>query len=150
MFRSVEAFRIQLVDVFGTRWPRGEPPVRGDDLEATDRRAVTRRIHEHLLNGISRKLRSVDVGRREPEQRRLLLLRGRGIGALKRRCAEFPGELPVELRGIAPGARGDLRGEKVEDDAILVRRPHRSVLPTAASVRHCGRWPKRYAIAAAR
>ena len=37
------------------------------------------------------------------------------------------GELPVGLSGILAGARGDLRGEEVEDDAVLVRGPHRPV-----------------------
>ena len=50
MILTTEALRIDLVDVFGPRWPRGEPGTLGDDLEAADGRVIPRRVVEHAFD----------------------------------------------------------------------------------------------------
>ena len=51
------------------------------------------------------------------------------------RFAQFPGEFPVEFRGIPAGACHHLGGQQVHDDAVLIRGPHRAIPPQKRSTR---------------
>ena len=76
------------------------------------------------------------AGRRPPRARasraRLLLGRGRRVDARVVRRAELGGQLAVMLARILAGAGGDLRGQQAQDQAVLVRGPHRAVAPQEA------------------
>src|SRR5512139_3865118 len=58
---AAEAFRIKLVHVFRAGRACREPALRGDDLQPTDGRTVTRRSGEHGQDRVAGKLGRGDV-----------------------------------------------------------------------------------------
>src|SRR4029450_10833614 len=59
-----------------------------------------------------------------------LLFRGRcGVDARVARRAELRRQRPVVLARVLAGPRGDLGGEQVRHEPVLVRRPHGPVAP---------------------
>src|SRR3989338_6794818 len=74
--RIAKALGVDLVDVFGARRPRSEPATLADHLDAANRRAIARRLVEHLGNGITGQFAAADLRRREFAQG-FFLLRGR-------------------------------------------------------------------------
>src|SRR5207247_465581 len=65
----------------------------------------------------------------EPPERRLLVPGGRDVAALVDGRAEPTFELGIERAGMLAGDGRDLGRQQVEEDAVLVRRPHRAVAP---------------------
>src|SRR5579862_5866432 len=57
-----KALRIDLVDVLGAGGARGEPAVLRGDLETADRRIVSRRLGEHLLDRVAGQGGRADLG----------------------------------------------------------------------------------------
>src|ERR1700679_3252485 len=53
----VKALGIDLVDIFGSRRPRGEPTAARDDLDAADGCGVARRVGQNRLDGLAGELR---------------------------------------------------------------------------------------------
>src|SRR5690349_8587091 len=128
MVGAAIALRINLVNVFGARRPRGEPSAFRNHLEPADRRAVAWRLREDALDLPARELLRLHLLGLEAAEE--LLLRGcrGGIDALEQRLAESARELAIRLAGIAPRARGHLRRQQRRRDAVLVRRPYAAVL----------------------
>ena len=60
-------------------------------------------------------------------QDRFLLDRGRGVNPFVKGYAKHLRELGVYLRGIFAGYGSHFTGQKIHDDAVLVRSPDRSV-----------------------
>src|SRR6185369_387436 len=65
MLAADETFRIDLVDVFGSRRPRREPSALRGNLEAADRRVVAWRTRKPCFDGLAGKRRGFDRVRRE-------------------------------------------------------------------------------------
>jgi hypothetical protein len=63
-----KALRVELVDVFRAGRTRRKPPVRGDDLQAADRRPVTWRRRQQSLDWVTGKLGGTDDSRRQVEK----------------------------------------------------------------------------------
>ena len=124
MIRAFEAFGIDLIDVLGTGRACGEPAVIGNDLEAADGGAVAGGVGEFGGDGIAGEGIGADLVRREVQQGLLLgCVRG-GVEALVYRCAEFGFEGLVVFAGVLAGDRGDLRGEQIQEDAVLIGGPY--------------------------
>src|SRR4026207_1224796 len=127
MLLPLEAFGIQLVHIFGPWGAGGEPALSCEDFESADGSAVARGLSEPRHDGIAREGGRAHLLRRELREPVLLVWRRRGINAGIPRFAQFPGEFPVEFRGIPARACHHLSGEQVHDDAVLVRGPHRAI-----------------------
>src|SRR5690606_37816896 len=90
---------------------------------------VARRPREFRDDRLARELRGPDGRAVELAEARLLLGRRGRIDALVRGIAELLRELGIELRRRLPRDREDLGGQKAQQDAVLVRRPDRAVVP---------------------
>src|SRR5690554_5266287 len=124
---SQEALRVDLVDVLRPRGARREPTVRRHDLQPSDGGAVAGGGRQLGQDGLSGELRGRDaLGGQACELGLLRPARG-CVESLVDRRAVARGELVVEHAGVLARARGDLRGEQVEEEAVLVRGPHGAV-----------------------
>src|SRR5450432_3126862 len=124
---ALEALGVDLVDVLRAGWPRGKPAIFCDDLEAANDGVVGRRARKLVQDRLSGKfLRAHRFGRQLLQQR--LLRGGRGlVDARVIRRAELRTQLLVVLPRIFTGDGGDLCGQQIEDDAVLVGRPRAAV-----------------------
>src|SRR5690606_9837476 len=125
---AFEAFGVDLVDVLGAGWPRGEPAVIGDHLQSANRCAIARRLGENLGDGLTSQYRCRDLRGRRFAQFGFLLAISRRIDALVHRRAEALGQCPIALPRVMAGDGGYLRRQQAEDDAVLVGRPGAAVL----------------------
>src|SRR5580704_7456782 len=130
-----ETLRIDLVDVLGARGSRGEPAVLRRDFDPADRRVVSRRLGEHLLDAVAGERGRAYL--RLVELRELFLLgrrRGR-FHTIRERLAQVARERAVGLAGIAAAAGRDLGGEQCGHDAVLVGAPGAPVPPQERGAR---------------
>ena len=127
MIRSVEALRINLVDILSPRRTRREPSVLGQDLKPANGRPVAGRAGEDRLDFPSGQIFRPDLLRREFPQNLFLLRRSRCLHAVVSGLAELVREFAVDLPGIAVHPRGDLRRKQSGDDSVFVRRPHAAI-----------------------
>ena len=127
MLLAPEALGVDLVDVLGARGARGEPAVRGRDLEPPDRRVVSRRARELRDDRVAGQFRGGHLGRGEPRERVALGLRGRGVDARVPGAAVLALQGAVALAGVLAVHRRDLGREQVHDEAVLVGDPDRAV-----------------------
>ena len=129
MIAASIALGVEFVDGFGTGWTRGEPPVSRHHFHAAERCAVARRRREHRFDRCAGELGCDDIGRREVEESRFLFY---GCGRIEPRIyrsAEFSRQIVVLLAWIAAGASCQFDGKEIENDSILVGRPHGAVAP---------------------
>src|SRR5215813_14133864 len=124
---AFEAFRVDLVDALGARGTRREPPARGDDLEAVDRRAVSARLRQLGGDRLAGKRLFADHLRRQRLQPRLLFRRSLCVDAGVVRRPELRLERAVVLARVPARGRSDLRRQKIQDHAVLVGRPDGAV-----------------------
>ena len=89
MFRTTEAFRVDLVHLFSAGGARGEPAVLGDYLEPADWRLIARSRGQRSQNLLARQFIGAKlIGRQRAED--LLLFRGAGrVDPFVNRSAEF-------------------------------------------------------------
>ena len=127
MFFATEALGVNLVLILRAGRARGKPRVLRRHLEAADHRAVARRLSELGDDLLARQLRRRHLLRRELLQDGLLLTGSRGIGARIGRRTIVLRQLRVALRRSLTRHCQDLRGQQVQDDAILVGGPHAPV-----------------------
>src|SRR6185312_6850958 len=100
----------------------GEPAAGAGDLEAADGGAVAGSAGQLGDDRIARQRRRLDRRRVELLERRLLARRGRRVDARVVRRPELGAQVLVVLPGIAPGDGGDLGGQQIQNDAVLVGR----------------------------
>src|SRR5450631_475169 len=103
-----KTFGVDLVDVLGGRWARGEPTTLGDDFDAADGCIVAGCPREHPFDLVAR-----DFGRaysRAVELAQCFLLSGRRrrIHSIGHGVAEVAREFPVGLTRVAAGPCRDL------------------------------------------
>src|ERR1700682_4983176 len=91
MVDAAETFGVDLVDILGAGWARGEPPVGGDHLDAADRRVIARRMIEDLVDGFAGQLADPDLLRRELRRHDAVLVSRprRPVDAGKRSAGTF-------------------------------------------------------------
>src|SRR4029450_13589572 len=77
-----EALRIDLIDLFGAGWSRGEPPAVCHDFDAADRFAVSRRSRQNLAYWFAGQIPGWDGRGGKFCQSRFLLVSGRRIDPL--------------------------------------------------------------------
>ena len=88
---AVEAFGVDLVDVFGAGGPRGEPAILRRHLQPADGRVVAGRFGQDRSDRLARQRLRGDLRGAELGQLGLLLRRGFGVDALvDRRCRTLP------------------------------------------------------------
>ena len=108
MFLASKAFRVDLINVFGTRGPRREPPVFRNYFYAADFVAVARRGGQDVLNLFSRQIGNRNIlWRQFPEPGPLFSVRRR-VNPFVRGFPILAGQLCVEFSWIGPCARRDL------------------------------------------
>src|SRR5439155_20630887 len=122
-----ETLGVDLVDVFGARWPRGKPSRLGFDLDAAEGLIVTRRTGPNRTYRFAGKLPHIELLRPERLQRALLFRRRRHIDSLVIGHTEFGREGGKQLAWVAAGSAEDFGGEQPHHHAVLVGRPDRSV-----------------------
>src|SRR5215510_6482727 len=98
-----KALRIDLVDLFGAGWSRGEPPVVGHDFDAADRLAVSRRSGQNLSYWLAGEIAGLDRRGGKFRQSRLLLVCGRRVDPFVDRIAAFSGQIGIDLSRVASG-----------------------------------------------
>src|SRR5258708_10782047 len=79
VLRAAERFGVQLVDVLRPRRPGGEPAGLGDDLQAAERLAVTRRGGQPAQHRLAAALGDADPVGSEPAPGPPLLTPGPGL-----------------------------------------------------------------------
>src|ERR1700722_9813559 len=124
---AAETLGVDLVDILRSRGPCREPGVLGDDLETADGRIVSRRARQELFDFLAGKIGALYLLGGELREHRFLLGARARLDAIGRRLAPVPRQLAIQRARIAPGARGDLRGQECGGDAVLVRGPYRAV-----------------------
>src|SRR5262245_6581805 len=122
-----ETFGVNLVDVFGARWSRGEPSRLGLHLDAAEGLVVAGRARSYRADWFTGKLAHVELLRSERLQRALLLRCRRHIDPLVEGNAEFGRQSGKQLARVAAGASEDFGGEQPHHHAVLVGRPNRAV-----------------------
>src|SRR5260370_41523121 len=96
---AAKTLRIDLVDIFGARRPRGKPSAIGDDLDAAERLTVSRRGSERRSNRLAGQFRDGELLRRKRLQQGLLRwCRGR-VDPFRKRHAEVAGQAFKRLAG---------------------------------------------------
>src|SRR3954462_11258972 len=131
---ALEALGVDLVDVLGARWARGEPRALGHDLDPADRRAVAGRLGQDLADRLAGELLPRDLLGGELGEHRLLLRVRRGVDAAIRGAAEALGQRLVALARIV-AARGHLGRQQARDEPVLVGRPRAAVAPQEGGAR---------------
>src|SRR5487761_103079 len=124
---AAEALGVDLVDLFGARWPRGKPAAFRDHLDAADRRAIAWGGAEDTCDLFAGEFGRFDALRSECRELPLLLRRRRRLDPIVDRVAELARKLGIQRARVAPVTRGDLGGEQRRYDAILVGGPDRTV-----------------------
>ena len=122
-----KTLRVDLVDVLGTRWPRGEPSRLGLDLDPAKGLAVTRRRGPDSGDRLTGELSHIELVRPERLQGVLLFRRRRDVDSFIEGYAEFGCQGGKQLARIAAGAGKNFGGEQSHHQAVLVGRPHRAV-----------------------
>src|ERR1035441_695199 len=125
MIRSLEAFRIDLVDILSPRRSRRESNTPRTNFQPADRGAVPRRTRKDLLDRLTGKLLGTNLLRREPSQNFLLFPRSSSLNTIIKRLAEFASEVLVDLAGIASHTSRDLRRQQSRDQSVLDRKSTR-------------------------
>ena len=92
MIRATKAFRVNLVDVFRSRWPCRKPSHLGLDLDAAEGLIVAWRPGSHHAHRIAGQFLHVELFRRNGFQGILLFRRRRHIDPLVEGNAEFVGQ----------------------------------------------------------
>ena len=113
MVLAAKALGVDLVDVLGARRPRGEPAVRGDHLDAADRRVVARRAR-----------RARARSSRRPARRRV------PAPATASRSRAFCSASPARRRGRTRGSPNSRVSSRYSSPGS---RPVRAVISAASS-----------------
>src|SRR5438270_10573688 len=129
VLRSFEALRVDLVDALGARRAGSEPSAGGHDFEPVDGSSVARSAGQLGRDGLAGERLFADGFGRERLESLLFLGGSRRVDARVVRGAEFRLQRLVVLARILAGRRGDLRGQKTHEDAVLVGRPDSGVAP---------------------
>ncbi len=127
VFRAQETLGVDFVDRFGAGRSGSKPAILGHHLEAADGCIIAGRIGQFGEDRFSRHLIGLDHLRRERFQHSFLLQRGGGIHSSINGAAELLLQRLIMLAGVSSGLGRDFGGQQVEDDAILVGRPHRAI-----------------------
>src|SRR6202051_143883 len=89
MSRVVKTLGVDLVDIFGTRRPRGEPTSARGDLHAADGRIVAGRTRQHSIDRVAREVRDPHLRAVEPAELLFLFRVCGGVHAVGVHGAEF-------------------------------------------------------------
>src|SRR5438874_9916278 len=127
MVRTLEALRIDLVDVFGPGRTRRKPSAFSNHLQAANRCAIAWRMSEDSLDWLAGKICGSDLLRREPLQHFFLCRSGLGLNTIVKMLAELELELVVDLPGVAARSRRNLRREQCGHNAVFVRCPDAAI-----------------------
>src|SRR5579864_6793293 len=123
----LEAFRINLVDVFRSRRSRGKPAIAGYHLQPANRRIVSRSSRQFGGDRLSGKSGSGYRLRRQFPQLGLLLGCCRSVDARVIGCAEFRCQFLIMLARIFLRTRGDFRRQQIHDETVFVGGPRGAV-----------------------
>src|SRR6266851_7037664 len=126
---AMKALGVDLVNIFGSRRPRGEPAAARGDLDAADGCIVAGRGNKDLIDGLAGELRDPHLSAVELAELSLLLGVCRGVHAIGVHRAQFLSHGAVGVAGIPPGARRDLRRQQRRHQTVLVGRPDGAVEP---------------------
>src|SRR5258708_36057603 len=126
---AMKALGVDLVNIFGSRRPRGEPAAARGDLDAADGCIVAGRGSKNLIDGLAGELRDPHLLAVELAELFLLLGVCRGVHAIGVHRAQFLSHGAVRLAGIPPGARRDLSRQQRRHQTVLVGRPDAAVEP---------------------
>src|SRR5271154_5111902 len=127
MIFSAEAFRINLVNSFGARWPCCEPSVCGSNLDTANGIAISCGLGRDRYRLLARKVSHRNIVCSDVFKSCLLLI-GRGrFGPAIVRLAELYSEFRIEFARILLADRSDLCREQRGDNAILVRGPDATI-----------------------
>src|ERR1700719_3812904 len=127
MSLAMEALRVNLVDVFRTRWPGCKPAAGRHHFYPTDWRVIPGSACKFVDDRLTGEVRFRDGVRREPLQAGFLLRSGRSINARVIRLPELRRQLAIVLARISTCMRSDLGCEQVHDRSVLICRPDGTV-----------------------
>src|SRR5882672_851826 len=123
----MKALSVDLVNIFGSRRPRGEPTAARSDLDAADGRIVAGCVSQNLIDRLAGELRDPHLRTIELAELFLLLRVCRGVHAVGEHRAQFLSHGAVRIAGIPSGTRRNLRREQRRHQAVLVGRPYAAV-----------------------
>src|SRR6201987_962620 len=132
MLLVLEALGIDLVHGLGARGACRKPTVAGEPLQPTDRGAIAGRAGELCDNRLPRQARCLHRLRREAFELCLLLWCRRRVDPRVISGPELGGQLTVMLPRILSDTGGDLGGQQIHDQPVLVGRPDAAVTPQKA------------------
>src|SRR5580704_9483426 len=124
---AMKALGVDLVDILGSRRPRGEPTATRGDLHAADGCIVPRSVRQNLIDRLAGEFRDPHLLPVELAELFLLLRVCRGVHAIGVYRAQFLSHGAVRIAGIPSRARRDLRRQKRRHQAVLVCRPDAAV-----------------------
>src|SRR5258708_40233610 len=125
----VKALSVDLVNILGSRRPRGEPTAARGDLDAADGCIVAGRRSKDLIDRLAGELRDPHLLAVELAELFLLLRICRGVHAIGVHRGQFLSHGAVRLAGSPPGARRDLSRQQRRHQTVLVGRPDAAVEP---------------------
>src|ERR1039458_1731531 len=91
VFLVMETLGVDLVDIFGSRGPRGKPAAARGDFHAADGRIVAGCTRENLFDGVAGKFRKVHLCGVELGELLFLFRIRRGVDAICENRAQIPG-----------------------------------------------------------
>src|ERR1700688_5073679 len=127
MSLTLEAFRINLVDIFRAGGPSCKPTTFRYNLQPANRSLIAGGPGKLGGDGLACQVRSLDGVRRESLETCLLFWRSRCVNSCVIWRAKFLGQVAVVLARVFARAGSNFGSQQIHDRAIFVCRPHCSV-----------------------
>ncbi len=135
MIIAAETFCINLVDIFGSRRPRGEPAVLCYDFDPAERPIIARSAREFHLYPFAAEFPYIELLRGGLEEMSFFFSRSGRVDSLIEGFSQIARSRFVDLVRVMTGSRGNFGSQETHDESVLVRRPYRTV---AAEERSAG------------